>query len=359
MTIEKKVAQMFLVGIGKKADIVLVKRMIKKIGIGGVIIYSNNYKNYKEMIELINELKECNKNNEYPLFIAIDQEGGRVNRMPVEFVNIKSAFELGSTNDNKLIEEAGGVTARMLKESGINMDFAPVLDIKNFANNHPIGDRAFSDNVLKVCQDGISYMNSLKNSLVISVIKHFPGHGATKLDSHKILPIIMDYKICGKKHLRPFKEAILNGAEAIMIGHILVKGYTGLYPASLSKKFIISELREKLKYKGVIVTDELSMKSITIIYGKHRAIKQAFVAGNDIISRKYYNGLEQDFYKIVSLVRQGKISMKRIEDSFKRIIDLKEKYKLNDHLVNGCNIAKVNKEIERINNLVLKSSSDS
>lgn len=350
LSLEDKIAQMTLVGIGNKNDIYGVKKLISENKIGGVIIYRNNYNDYTEMLNLINSLKECNKDNPYPLFIAIDQEGGRVNRMPLEFKNIYNAFKLGATNNLEIIEEAAKITSNMLFQTGINMNFAPVLDIKNYNNNQVIGNRAFSSSSAKVSLYGTTYMKVSQKENVIPVIKHFPGHGMVKTDSHSFLPIVYNFNKVKETNIKPFEEAIKSGADAIMIGHILIKGYTGIYPASLSNKFIKEELREKLSYNGVVMTDELSMHSIRYFYGKHRSIIKAFKAGNDIICRKYYNEFyKYNIKKIVKLVNKGDIDINQINDSVNRIIALKTKYLLTDNFFSGCNIKDINTKIVNLN----------
>ena len=129
-----------------------------------------------------------------------------------------------------LISESAKITGQILKKSGINLNFAPVLDIKRFKSSHAIGDRCYGDNKEDVSKYGISVMKELQNQGIISVIKHFPGHGATKLDSHALLPVInTDINTLQKEELHPFEEAIKQGADAILVGHLLIKGFCLLY----------------------------------------------------------------------------------------------------------------------------------
>ena len=173
LSIEEKIGQMLMVGIGNPAYIEKVKRLILKYKIGGVLLYKQDYKNYKELNKIVNELRNLGKKLKVPMFIAIDQEGGRVNRMPNEFKNLPSANMLAKEG---LVEKASEITGKMLKSTGFNFNFAPVLDIKRFPDNHAIGDRAFSDNVEEVSKCGITYINGIKKYNVVPVIKHYPGH---------------------------------------------------------------------------------------------------------------------------------------------------------------------------------------
>lgn len=180
-------------------------------------------------------------------------------------------------------------------------------------------------------------MKQLQQNNIISVIKHFPGHGATKKDSHFSLPII-NKKISELQNddMIPFKNAIDEGADAILIGHLVIKNVTGIYPASLSRKFIYKYLRKGYRYNKVIVTDDLKMRAIRLIYGPRFAFKKAFEAGNDIIVFRYNQKEEEKCYlQIVNMVKENKINIGRVNRSVKRILKLKQKYKLNNNTING------------------------
>jgi beta-N-acetylhexosaminidase len=354
LDIQDKIAQMCMIGIDSKEDIPKVLKLITDYHIGGVIIYRNNYDNYKEMLNLINDLKKANQMNPHPLFIAIDQEGGRVNRLPNEFHNLYNAYKLGSTNDLDIIKEAGSITGEILFKSGINMDLAPVLDIKNSKDNHAIGNRCFSSSADLVAKYGLTYMDALNNQNIISVVKHFPGHGAIKTDSHKFIPIIKDFSLVKSIHTYPFMKSIKHHADVIMVGHILIKKITGFYPASISDKFIKPLLRKEMRYKGLIMTDELSMRSVRYLYGRKRSISLAFKAGNNIICYKYYPNIERDMIlHINKMVNKGKIKTKDIDYSYEKIVNIKEKYQLNNEIIRkNISISKINKKIDDLNKLV-------
>ena len=335
LSLEEKIGQMLIIGMDTNYITDRIKNMIQKYKIGGIILYRKNFKSYDSMVKLINELKELNKNNKIPMFIAIDQEGGRVNRMPKELKNLPAANKVANKKDIELVKNTAQITAKMLYESGFNMNFAPVMDIKRFSENHVVGDRAFGENKDDVSKYAIEYMKQLQQNNIISVIKHFPGHGATKKDSH--LPII-NKKISELQNddMIPFKNAIDEGADAILIGHLVIKNVTGIYPASLSRKFIYKYLRKGYRYNKVIVTDDLKMRAIRLIYGPRFAFKKAFEAGNDIIVFRYNQKEEEKCYlQIVNMVKENKINIGRINRSVKRILKLKQKYKLNNNTING------------------------
>ena len=351
LSLQEKIGQMIIIGMDTNYITDRIKNMILKYKIGGIILYRKNFNTYKEMLTLIHDLKELNKENRIPLFIAIDQEDGRVNRMPKEIKNLPSANQIAITCGEELVKESANITGRILRQSGFNLNFAPVLDIKRFGDNHAIGDRSFGNNKEDVTKLGITTMKELQKNNVISVIKHFPGHGATKQDSHNFLPVINEkIEKLEKEDMYPFEQAIKNGADIVLVGHLLIKGITGIYPASLSRKFIMKYLRAKYRYNGVIVTDDLKMKAIKLLYGAKLAVRKAFEAGNDIIVFRYNSKEEIEVIEqIILLVKKGKIKESRINKSVKRIINLKNKYKISDiEEIKGIEIEKINNEIEEI-----------
>lgn len=326
LSIEEKVGQMFMVGLKNLDQLKNVENLIEKYKIGGVLLYKRDYKNYSELNELVNRLRALGRKNKIPLFIAIDQEGGRVNRMPDEFYNLPSANELA---ENNLVEEASEVTGEMLEKTGFNFNFAPVLDIKRFKSNQAIGDRAFSSDVNVVSKCGIAYMNKMKEHNIVPAIKHYPGHGATAKDSHLTLPRIKETnEKLEKEDLVPFKNAMENGADVLLIGHLIMKKVTHGYPASMSKSFVRKYIRKKNRFKGVVITDDIRMKAIRILYGTKRALIKAFKAGNDIVLFKYNQGDELLLDKIINEVKNGKINIAKINRSVRRILRVKEKYEI-------------------------------
>lgn len=353
LSLKEKIGQMLLVGIPNKESINGVINLIKNYAIGGVILYKNNYSNLEELKELIIKLKMANKDNKLPLTIAIDQEGGRVNRLPSEFVNSTSLYRM-SKNNNDDIKLWSYTTSKLLSDLGINMNFAPVLDLKMHNDNHAIGNRAISDDINKVIEVSKIIVKEFEDNKVVPVIKHFPGQGSVTADSHFFLPIIRDYNKILERDILPFKNMIEKGIDTIMVGHILIKGKTSIYPATLSKKFILEELRNRYSYKNVIMTDELGMRSVSYLYGKKTSIVKAYMAGNDIMCCKYSNGfIETVIEKVIKKVNAASISIEAINTSINRIIDMKNKYNFNDNIdFDNIDIESYNKIIERLNSKV-------
>lgn len=348
LNILEKVGQKFIFGVNSRNIDVIIK-LIKNYHIGGVILYKKNYSNYNEMLLVIKKLKEANSKNKIPLFIAIDQEGGRVNRMPSEFKNLKNMYDISRINKD-LVKDSADITGKMLYDTGINMNFAPVMDIYD-VNNKILYNRCFYSDI---SDNGINYANGLRKNGIISVIKHLPGHGSTKMDSHFITPYVFNYKKILDKHIIPFEDAIKNGVDAIMLGHLVIRGMTGGLPVSISSKFIQEYLRDKNNFHGLVITDELNMLSRNILY-RPVYIKRALLSGSDIILVKIKN--ENDAINMISkgvkLASRDDVYMKLLNNSVDRIIKIKEKYKISDKIFNGCNIDKINENIEKINKMCI------
>lgn len=354
LTIEKKIGQMLIIALEEKEITEKTINIIQKYNIGGIILYRKNYNNYGEMVGLINKLKEINRTNEISLFISIDQEGGRVNRMPSEILNLKSASKLSSTENIEIVKESAKIISKMLRKTGITMDYAPVLDIKNFEERHAIGDRCYGKNKDDVSKYAVEFMKELSKGEVLPVVKHFPGHGATKQDSHIMLPIVRKSKEkLENEDMIPFKNAIQNGAEAIMVGHIMAKELDKKYPASLSKKIIQEYLIEKMKFKGLIITDDFKMKAIRLRYSLKTAVTLAINSGNNMIMiGTKYKQIESIIKNISRKVEKGKIDINTINKSVEKIISLKKKYNVSDNEVLGFNIEDINKKIKELNNKI-------
>ena len=349
LSIEEKIGQMIIVGLDTKEPYARLEELVVKHKVGGILLYKKNYKTYEEMVKLINHIKKLNSNNKVPILICIDQEGGRVNRMPSEFLNIPPANTLANNKDDELVKKSGKIMAEMLSSTGINLNFAPVLDVKRFSNNHAIGDRAFSENIDIIKKNATIIMKELQNKDIISVIKHFPGHGLTVTDTHFKIPVVKkNIEEIENNDMKPFGEVIKKGADAILISHMKIKDIDSKNPVSISRKFIYKYLRKKYKYNGLILTDDMRMRSMRLRYGEYKAIQKAFQAGNDIIVVK--NIVNDKIYeKLLKDIKLQKIKESRINKSVNRILKIKEKYKINDKEINiDSNL------IDRINNQIKK-----
>lgn len=344
----EKVGQRFIIGVNNY-NIDSIIYLIKNYYIGGIILYKKNYKSYSELLEVVKKLKNANKDNKIPLFIAIDQEGGVVNRLPKEFDNLINIYDVSST-DKALVQKHSMIIAKILSDSGINMNLGPVLDIYNNSKSKALYKRCFHGNVSDI-EDCLNlYIKEFRKEKIVTVGKHFPGHGVTKFDSHFFIPYVFNYKKILNEHILPFEEAIKKNIDVLMLGHIVIRKMSGLLPTTLSDKFILKYLRNKYNYNGLVMTDEINMLSRNIIY-RWCYVDRAIRADNDLILVK----LKDKDSAIKMLERARKISnVERTNEQVKRLLKVKEKYKINDKIsFDGINIEKINKEINNINKQVI------
>lgn len=324
MSLEEKIGQMLIVSFDNlESDEELLDRF-KEVKPGGFILFSDNFESYSQTKKLIDDI---NSTSDIPMFVSIDQEGGRVQRLKElddQTVSVIPAmYELGLTNDINLAYEVGRVMGEELRVFNINMDFAPVLDIYSNSENTVIGDRSFGNNPDLVTNMALSFSKGLESTDIIPVYKHFPGHGDTYEDSHQELAIIDKTKEeLYELELIPFIEAINNGANVIMVGHLALPNITGNYiPASLSKEIINDLLREELGFKGIVVTDALNMKALTNEYSKEEIYILAIKAGVNILLMPDFDKTTIDI--ISKAVLTGVISEELINESVEKILTLK------------------------------------
>ena len=328
MTLDEKIGQMIITGFNGSEYNDDMDRLINEYKVGGVILFARNIEDSNQMIDLTRALQE--NNNNLPLFISIDEEGGRVSRLPDDVEKFPSAFTIGLINDQQIAYENGKEIGYTLKRLGINLDYAPVLDIYSNENNTVIGDRAFGTEESIVSKMGIATMKGIEDAGVIPVIKHFPGHGDTEVDSHYGLPIV--YKTL--EELRnfefiPFVKAIKNGCDVIMVSHIILNEIDSSNPASLSKIVINDILRRDMNFDKVVITDDMSMGAITSIMSIEEACIKSIEAGCDILLLgNAYEEIEQVINSIKLKLYNGEISEEQINKSVKRILELKKKYNM-------------------------------
>lgn len=328
MTLDEKIGQMIITGFDGSEYNDDMDRLINEYKVGGVILFARNIEDSSQMIELTRALQE--NNNNIPLFISIDEEGGRVSRLPDDIEKFPAAFDIGLINNDQTAYENGKEIGYTLKRLGINLDYAPVLDIYSNENNTVIGDRAFSKEESIVSTMGIATMEGIEDADIIPVVKHFPGHGDTEVDSHYGLPIV--YKTL--EELRnfefiPFVKAIKNGCDVIMVSHIILNEVDSSNPASLSKIVISDLLRKDLEFDKVVITDDMSMGAITSIMSIEEACIKSIEAGCDILLLgNAYEEIEQVINSIKLKLYNGEISEEQINKSVKRILELKKKYNM-------------------------------
>ncbi len=249
---------------------------IREEEIGGVILFARNLESCEQITHLIQTLKTA---VDYPLFVGVDHEGGRVFRLPKPFTVIPPAREFGHyfdrTGDTTLIETIAFDIAQELKAVGFNLNFAPILDVDTCAENPIIGDRSFHCDPDIIATIATAFVQGFTKAGVLSCGKHFPGHGDTKEDSHKTLPVIEKTKAeLAACELIPFRQLITAGIPSLMTAHVLYPQVDPIHPATLSPYFNKDLLRHSLGFEGVLFSDDLLMKGIT----QHHSVPEATVA---------------------------------------------------------------------------------
>ncbi|WP_247648403.1 glycoside hydrolase family 3 N-terminal domain-containing protein [Pseudodesulfovibrio sp. zrk46] len=337
--LDTMIGQMLLAGfrgytVDAKSPII---RDIRDYHLGGVILFDydvelgkpeRNIKSPEQVSKLTEDLDAAAS---LPLFISVDQEGGRVQRLKPAygFPSTPSAQELGAGEDERVLL-AGRSVGRTLQDAGFNVDFAPVADVNVDPDSPAIGKigRSFSADPNRVALCDRLFLHGLAENYVIGCLKHFPGHGSAGADSH--LGMVDVTQTWSEAELIPYRKLIGNGtAKMIMTAHIFNAKLDPKYPATLSHKVITGILRDQLGYNGVVVTDDMNMRAITDHYGQEEAIRLAIEAGADILLFGNNLRFDPDIVPkahgiIKQLVKDGKVSEARIAQSYARIMRLKD-----------------------------------
>lgn len=332
MSLYEKICQMFIVTpesitgyqtVTKAGDV--MKAAIEKYPVGGVIYFDGNIESREQLKKMI---KNTQKYSDFPMFISVDQEGGRVARLKENagftvFQSMYSYRDAGTDTAYKNAETIGSE----LKELGFNLDFAPVADVWSNSQNTVIGDRAYSDDFGQAAKLLPYAVRGFHDAGIMCSLKHFPGHGDTYADSHSGNAYVTKSKEeLDKEEMLPFKAGISAGADMVMVGHLMVKAIDENVPASLSSKVINDYLREEIGYDGVVITDSLAMGAVANLYTNADRALMAVKAGIDILLMP--SDAAGAIGAIENAVNSGEIKQERINDSVRRILALKEKYGL-------------------------------
>lgn len=352
MSLSEKIGQMVLVGMDGTEVQSDISLLIKERQVGGIILYSDNIVSAAQTNKLLAGLKQINHEagGKLPLLLSADQEGGRVSRLPKEITKFPASKSVGSTNDTNYAYQVGTALGEAMKAVGLNTDFAPVLDVNTNPDNPVIGDRAFGSTAKLVSSMGVQEMLGIKSQGVIPVVKHFPGHGDTSVDSHFGLPIVNhDLQRLRSIELVPFRSAIKEGAPVVMIGHILMTKLDPDTPASMSRIIIQDLLREELKFNGVVITDDMTMGAVGKVKAIGPASVQAVLAGSDIILVGHDVAQQQSvLHALTTAVQNGKIPQSVIDASVYRIAKLKQSFGLSDQPTSLADVSTLNKHIQAV-----------
>jgi beta-N-acetylhexosaminidase len=340
-TLDEQIGQMLLVGF-RGTELTEDNPIIDDLGqynLGGVILYEKdgptqsrprNVESPGQLSQLVADLKSCSRE---PLFVAIDEEGGVVTRLKEQygFTGTVTAQYLGETNNEDTTRFYAGRIAQKLSEMGINMNFAPVVDVNVNPESPAIGNlgRSFSANPDTVAFHAGLFIDELRQKNIFGCCKHFPGHGSATADSH--LGITDVTGTWSDIELEPYRQLIeSDDCKMIMSAHVFNRNLDSEYPATLSKKILHDLLREEMGFNGIIVSDAMEMKAITEHFGLEEAIEKSINAGCDILV--FSNNIDAFNPDIVAnvvdiihdLVDEGKISESRIRESYERIMNVKE-----------------------------------
>lgn len=351
MTVEEKVGQLLIGGfegteIGDQAT-----RLVQEYQVGGLILYGRNIAGAGQLVTLTNGLKALNGDG-IPLFLSIDQEGGGVDRMPPEVRRTPGAYCVGQTGSVPAAQSYGDVLAAECAAFGLNLDFAPVLDVWSNPGNTVIGQRAFSADARTVAGLGPAAARRMMDQGIIPAVKHFPGHGDTAVDSHVGLPVVdKSPEELEETELIPFRAAIQSAGTdgqvpAVMVAHILLTQLDPERPASLSPAVVTGLLRDELGFAGAVLTDDLTMGAVTQSYGLGEAAVLAVEAGCDILLVCHGpDSVPAVRTALLEAVASGRITAERLDESVYRILRLKTEYALTNEPVSPPDLEALNAQI--------------
>ncbi|MBA2943010.1 beta-N-acetylhexosaminidase [Paenibacillus sp. CGMCC 1.16610] len=338
MTLREKIGQMLLCGFEGTEATEQLKALIAEHHIGGVIYFARNVEQTGQVADLSEQLQQiAEQSDTLPLWVSIDQEGGMVARitegvalMPGQMALAAGAIgpKEGTKVAGDAAYEAAFISGKELRALGINLNFAPVLDVNNNPDNPVIGVRSFGESAELVAEFGQRSVQGFQDANVVATAKHFPGHGDTSVDSHLDLPTIKHkQERIRSLELVPFIQAIKGGVDAIMSSHIYFPAFESeKLPATLSKSVLTGLLREELGYEGVVMTDCMEMNAIAEHYGTVAASVMAIEAGADLVLISHR--LDRQIGAIDAIeqaVKEGRLSEARIDASVQRLLTLKER----------------------------------
>ena len=301
-----------------------------EMDLGGVILFRRNLQNLSQICHLTAALHAAAV---APLLLGVDQEGGRVTRLPMPFLAPPPAATVGATHNETLAEELARVMGRELRAAGFTWNLAPVLDVHTNPRNPIIGDRAFSHDPEWVARLGIATIRGFSDAGILATAKHFPGHGDTVADSHLTLPESSQPPARWRAvEFVPFRQAILSHVPMVLVAHLSCPALDPESPSSLSRPIITGILREELGYDGVIASDDLEMEAIAARFDLGEAAVRFLEAGGDLILICHDAGRQRAaMASVEAAVRTGRLPEKRLAASLDRIARLRGWIELRRH----------------------------
>jgi beta-N-acetylhexosaminidase len=324
----KTIGQLLFIGIEGESLLPEEKTFIIENNIGGVVLFSRNLKEPKQIHSLCTEIQSLRHKmpDKAPIFVGVDMEGGRVHRLKEPFTKWPALKKLGDLDNSTVSFNFANKMGQELKAAGFNLDFAPCVDVLTNPNNPVIGDRALSHDVKIVDKHTSALVRGYIKAGIVAVAKHFPGHGNTMIDSHEDLPIEgADIKRLQECELIPFKKAVKSRVDMLMMSHVMFPNIDGDNPVTFSKEFIQNLARKELRFKGLIISDDLDMKAMRKRWGREEIPVKALQAGIEILL--YCNEPESPptaIEAITTAVAQGALDKAFLEATKKKILDFKK-----------------------------------
>ncbi len=317
-----KLGQLIITGVSGLTLTPDEESFIESNSIGGVILFSKNFEGPAQLAELTNSIQELRQ--DVPMFISVDQEGGRVVRFKSGFTVFPPMMKIAKYDSPKMVFELHQIVAKELVACGINLNFAPCCDVLTNASNVVIGDRAFGDKEKDVTKFVSAAIRGLQAGGVLTCAKHFPGHGSTSVDSHKDLPkISRTLDLLREVDLPPFNKAVRSRVDFIMMGHLIIDSIDKENPASLSKP-AHDVLLNELRFKKLIISDDMQMNAITDHYGLKESAILALNAGTDILLYRDVEYAKQALEAVEAAVQSKMLEPEQIRKKLEKISELKK-----------------------------------
>jgi beta-N-acetylhexosaminidase len=325
--VRRHVGQMAIAGFAGDTIPPDLRALAREFDLGGIILFARNVVTPDQVADLAREAQTLA--HELPLWVSVDQEGGRVARLKAPFTEWPPMMTLGRSGDERLAERFAAALAAELKAVGISLDYTPVLDIHTNPRNPVIGDRALAECAADVARLGRTIIATLQRAGVAACGKHFPGHGDTSADSHHELPIVEHPPDrLEAVELVPFRAAIDAGVSSIMTAHILLPSLDEERPATLSPAIVNGLLKQRLAFDGLVLSDDLEMKAISAKFGVPEATVGAISAGCDAVLMCGASQAPQvaALEAVIHAVESGSLPLKRVQDALARHRRVKERF---------------------------------
>ena len=350
MDLERAVARMFCIGFDGLSLSGEARALVAR-GVSSVVLFARNVESPRQVADLCDRIK---RDAGRPLLTCIDQEGGRVRRLRDGFTHVPSMRILGQTGDEELAVAVGRVLARELRAVNIDLNFAPTLDVDTNPANPVIGDRSFGATCEVVSRMGTAVIRGMQETGVAACGKHFPGHGDTSQDSHHDLPRLPHpIERLERVELPPFRAAVDAGVAMVMTSHVVFEPIDPEFPATMSRSVLHGILRQRMRFDGVIVSDDLEMRAIAANFAIDEVVTRGANAGVDLFAICHDADLQhRAIDALIRAVERGEVSRERIAEANVRLDALMKRYAQKPHPISdfkSLNSLEHRAVIERIN----------